>query len=624
MSFASPAAFAFLLVGVPILILYLFRIRRRSEPVPSLALWQRLVQETEFTSWLRKLRRLLSFLLQLLIASAIVFALARPELDLSGVKRKSMAIILDNSASMMAKEKDGRTRFEIARQRAKELVLERSVLDEVMIVLASSRTSVASPLTRDRMRLAEILDEVQPVPLSTDLAGAYRLASSLLRGRENPMVVVITDGGAGQLGELPRKEDLPLHTVLVGETDDNVGITAFRARKNVALGTDRVHVEVKNASGSAKSLQLELRVDGKTKKVIPLEMGPGESRRESIDLELPGGGVLEVSIDKEDALSIDDRAWAVVRPQKKQRLLIVTPLDRDFFLRAACESMSEVVDIVESRIMAPGQFDQLTDEEREADVYVFQDRLPEKLPEEGNLLFIHTSGDRVPFRLGREEVFPVIQDWAETHPINRMVSWQDLELPKALPARGAGDGALVESFGGALVAAKIERDRRAVYIGFDVIEADFPFRIAFPVLLRNILAWFHEEETMIFDAAYPTGAVISPLRDLPGAPEEVQITYSGKEGPVERRLPVRDGRFSFAETVSQGPIRIDAGDATYLACLNLGDGNETSIAPVREEEEGGVAQANFLLHREFWRAFAAAALALVFLEWALFHRRVTD
>ena len=624
MSFASPAAFAFLLVGVPIVLLYLFRIRRRAEPVPCLALWQRLVHETEFTSWLKKLRRLISLLLQIGIASAIVFALARPELDLSGIRRKSLAILLDNSASMMAIEKDGIVRFEIARARARELVRERSVLDEVMIVLASSRTEVASPFTRDRRRLEEILDEVGPLPLSTDLSAAYRLAAGLLRGRENPMVVVITDGGSGEIRDLRQEEEVPLHTILVGETDDNVGIVAFRARKNIALGTDTVHGEIRNGSKEKKSFQMELRIDGKTRKVISLEIEPGESHRESIDLELPQGGVLDLSLDVDDALGVDDQAWAVVPAQKRQRLMIVTPEGRDFFLRAACESMEEVVEIEESRIITPEGFGALSPADRQADVFIFQDRLPEEVPQEGNLVFIHATGEQVPFRLGREEALPVIQDWDGTHPVNRMVSWQGLDLPSAIPATAAGEGAVVESFGGAVVAVRSERDRRSVYIGFDIVEADFPFRIAFPVLLRNILAWFHEEESRCFEPAYSTGDVITPLRDLPGAPQEVGITFAGKEGPEERRISTNDGRFAFAETTHQGPVRIDTGEASYLTCVNLADAAESSIGPVGEEEGEKVAQASFLLHREFWRAFALAALILVLLEWALFHRRVTD
>ncbi|MCZ6688673.1 MAG: BatA and WFA domain-containing protein [Planctomycetota bacterium] len=622
MSFASPAAFAFLLVGIPIVLLYLFRIRRRTEPVPSLALWQRLVHETKFTSWLKRLRRIFSMLLQLLIASVIVFALARPELDLSGIQRKSIAIVLDNSASMMSIEKDGRSRFEIARERAREIVEERSVLDEVMIVLGSTRTEVVSPLTRDRRRLIEILDEVQPLPLATDLPAAYRLATGLLRGRQNPMLVVISDGGAGQLQDLPLVEEIPIHAIVVGETSDNVGITGFRARKNIAMGTDTIHVEVMNASQEAKSLSMELRVDGKTRRVIPLEIAAGESHRESIDLQLPEGGVLEVSLDIEDALEVDNRAWAVVLPQKQQRLIIVCPEGRDFFLRAACESMEEVVDLVGSRIITPEAYDQLAPEERAADATIFQDRLPENVPEQGNLIFIAVSGDRLPFRTGREETLPVIQDWDETHPINRMVSWEGLEVPSCLPALGTREGALVETFGGALVASRVQPDRRAVYLGFDVIQADFPFRIGFPVLLRNILAWFHEEETRVFEPVYRTGAVISPLRDLPG--EEALVQFPG-EGTAElASLKLSHGRFAFAGTTFQGPVRIDAGDDSYLTCVNLADRYESAIGPTRESADAEVAQASLLLHREFWRAFAAIALFLVFAEWGLFQRRVTD
>ena len=205
-----------------------------------------------------------------------------------------------------------------------------------------------------------------------------------------------------------------------------------------------------------------------------------------------------------------------------------------------------------------------------------------------------------------------------------MVSWEGIALPSALPVAAAGEGGLVKSFGGSLVAAESGIDLRAVYIGFDIVEADFPFRIAFPVLLRNILAWFHEEERSVFDDVYATGAVISPLADLPGGPESALITYPGPDGPEESTVPIVGLRFTFSETTTQGPIRIEAGGISYLTCVSLTDPEESNIAPIREEVGEIVTEASFLLHREFWRAFAAAALALVLIEWALFYRRVTD
>ena len=59
MIFAAPWAFYFLLMTAAVVALYILKVKRRRENVPSLAFWMRLVRETRTTSLFRKLKRLL-------------------------------------------------------------------------------------------------------------------------------------------------------------------------------------------------------------------------------------------------------------------------------------------------------------------------------------------------------------------------------------------------------------------------------------------------------------------------------------------------------------------------------------------------------------------------------------
>ena len=69
MSFLAPIAFAGLAVAIPILLLYMLRLRRREVLISSTFLWRQVVQDTEANTPWQRLRRNLLLFLQLLISA---------------------------------------------------------------------------------------------------------------------------------------------------------------------------------------------------------------------------------------------------------------------------------------------------------------------------------------------------------------------------------------------------------------------------------------------------------------------------------------------------------------------------------------------------------------------------
>ena len=78
MQLLTPLALAGGLLALPVILLYMLRLRRQEIEVSSIMLWQQLLQDTEANTPWQRLRRNLLLLLQLLILAALVFALARP------------------------------------------------------------------------------------------------------------------------------------------------------------------------------------------------------------------------------------------------------------------------------------------------------------------------------------------------------------------------------------------------------------------------------------------------------------------------------------------------------------------------------------------------------------------
>ena len=141
MSFAALAGLWLGLITIPIGILYILKIKRRRVSVPYLRLWEELLVEARARSLFQRLKRLYSLLLQLFILISLIFALGQPAFELSSVKKESIVVLLDISASMntLEGEKADETRFERMMEKAKELVEGRSYEDEMLIAAISDR-----------------------------------------------------------------------------------------------------------------------------------------------------------------------------------------------------------------------------------------------------------------------------------------------------------------------------------------------------------------------------------------------------------------------------------------------------------------------------------------------------
>ncbi|MBL8165950.1 MAG: BatA domain-containing protein, partial [Anaerolineae bacterium] len=85
MSFLTPLALLGALLAIPIILLYMLRLRRREVVVSSTFLWQQIVRDNEANTPWQRLRRNLLLLLQLIILALLVLALARPFITVPAV-----------------------------------------------------------------------------------------------------------------------------------------------------------------------------------------------------------------------------------------------------------------------------------------------------------------------------------------------------------------------------------------------------------------------------------------------------------------------------------------------------------------------------------------------------------
>lgn len=623
MNFLSPWSLLWLLpIGGVIVALYLLKLRRRDEIVSSVLLWQAVVQDTQANAPLQKLRRNLLLLLQLLIALFLVFTLARPFLWATGLGGRATAIVLDGSASMKATDEKP-SRFARAVEEAKTLVRRKNPGDQATIVLAGEQPRTLAPLTADGERLLRALDAAEPTDATGDPREAIAFAAAQVASHAGAGVTVISDGAwGGRLDEI----DLggaQLQFLPVGKRAENAGITAFDVRDTLAGNARQVFVTVQNFGKTRRVVPLEVRVGGQLRDAHEIALAPGASKSETFDgVAIGGGGIVEARLDLGDDLAADNAARLVLPPRRSIKILLVSA--GNLFLERALNADRRVV----LDGVSPGGYKPGTGH----DLVVFDGVAPpENLPA-GRYLFWGgpARGAQSPaVPTGADADKPELLDWSRAHPLMRFVDLANVHLRRArgiAPAPWAET--LAETGDGPLIVAGERGETRAVYVGFSVLDSDMPLRIAFPIFLANCRDWLTAR----------TGEASGALR----AGEVVPLAATGANvGPISIARP--DGKTDTLRPGGNGPVLYNGANTVglYTATNNaafrqtfavsLLSAAESNITPVATPtilvadaggEEKERAPLSVPVRREIWPWIAAVALAVLALEWLVYHRRL--
>ncbi|HTL33115.1 MAG TPA: VWA domain-containing protein [Kofleriaceae bacterium] len=687
MSFLGPFAssiFAYFAIGAAALAIgaYIIKMRRRRFEVPFVNLWKRVLEQKDANALWKQLKRLISLLLILLILGLVLFAALDPTLGVSDRKARSVVILVDASASMQTKdgnEVGSQSRMEAALAKADSLIDSMGGGDVAMLVKVDGLATPMSRFTNDKAMLHKLihgvggkhdnllLDGISASDTPADLTRALGAAADALRGRKNPLIVLISDGAfpEAQLGAVSWSHDqvmvgsgsaqkpsdknlaaidltgIDVRYLPVGRRSDNVGIVAFNVRRYIAnKAAYEVFVEVQNF-GTEPATRM-LTVDNGTNPAYSgkIDLAPGQRIRKVLEklpasddnklraalhpIDGPGGS---------DAFTLDDFAYALLPARKKQKVLMVT--GDNLFLEAAML----VYDNIDPMKISPAEYTAKPSLADGMDVVIFDDFTPEVVPmPPTSLLYFHPTGEHSPIKVGPELSNPRITEIDEDHPVMRWITMSDVYTDKsntfAIDPK-LGESTLAFSVRDSIVAAKRDGKRKILAFGFSLPAADresatdLPMRVAFPMLLVNTLDWFAGDQADLL-TTYPTGQRQRiPLDGVVGATEAVVKAPDGNE----TRTPVIDSLATFYGS-RQGYYDVTAldGDGKPMASIslaaNLASTQESDIAPSTQLSLGGKqlqAPEAFSITRsqKLWWYFIALAMILIITEWITYHRRIT-
>ena len=496
-----------LLVCIPIIILlYMLKQKAQEYPFSSSMLWKEIFNNIEATKPWEKLKKNLLMILQILTILLLIVALMAPYLKRGGRRYDNVVLVIDTSASMGIRYNEDHTRLEEAVERAVDYIDSLSETSQVTILTADQEAQIVKTNVTDKAELKKALRGLQVTDLSGDASVAVSVVQSMTSQWEQYQAVFMTDTSM-ELGNLDAQvmnlytdyQNLSMDYVSYGTEYDEAGNASMTVIGKITNDTDQDVTTDVNLYGDDTLLMVQ-------SVVIPA----GGSQTVYFSQVNFTGSVLMAEINRKDDLEADNRAYTVVREEGQKRVLLVT--DDNMFLEKAVMNIPWVDLYKTSQLSAVGKSE-------EYDLYIFDGKLPETLPEQGNILYVNPGswGD-------------IVQ--AETLS-NVSVAFTDTELTRYIAGDSFGvtagkayerpiwaDGFLT-SGSSCLGYYGETAGRRVAVLGFDIHQSDLALQADFPILISNLMD-YKMVSGMVSEDYYATGDKIVFNGNINGSDLTVQ------------------------------------------------------------------------------------------------------
>ncbi|MFT5465434.1 MAG: hypothetical protein ACI8UO_000529 [Verrucomicrobiales bacterium] len=602
-----------LLAIIPIA-LYLFRRRSKTVSVSTLVFFKSLAREHQESAWLRRLKRILSLILTLLLLLGGVSALSRIVFSPVTDDTRNVVILLDRSASMAATDKSGQTRMDVAKAQIQNRLAGLSEAVGVSLIVYDSRPHIVQPRTLKRRSLLAELDKIEVRPVSQNLDAALETARTLAK-LETPAEVwhVTDDPAAADATALP--EGVKLVQIPAGlENTTNVGFTAFQIRK-LPLQSSRftafLQVACNEAAPEAVEGSIEVRVGGVFLPPRQFKLEPGERSGFEIPIDGATEQLLQLTLVAEkDCLPLDN---SILVPLPETRPIVVARVaekdKQDPFTQLALQALVKQGE-VQIWGVEPDKWPM-----NDVDVAIFDGWLPDEWPNDIPAIVMNPPRQLGPIRaiplttgVPHDEIRPTNED----HPVLFRVSSSRLALTQTSVFDATGSFEPLW-FAGAepVLAAGAVGGQRIVVMGFaPQLSERLPLTASFPILLGNAIYWCAEGESTGDDRLQErrTGDVVN---------------VSGKQ---MRWREVQDGKITggaenldrgLAELQRIGVWETDGGQRGTAHLLSRQETNILSNAAAADNNSAA-AGGGWLLGDITWLILALIAMILV-VESLLFH-----
>lgn len=638
-----------LALALPIILFYFLKLRRPRMAVPSLVLWQKVMNDQRVNSPFQKFKRNLLLLLQLLLLVAISLAAAQPFVGGNASDAESIPILIDHSASMAAVQPGGKiTRLDLAKRDLHELIDNLLPNQQLSLIAVGSTAQRLTDFTDNKRRLHEAVNRLEVAPVESNLIDGLRVAQALAQTRSVKKVMLLTDGNVPP--NIPFDLPFSLSYQRLDPAGPNLGITQLNARRagptswevfarvessvsseNAAPLTGEIEIKLGDEVIATERVSLEPRAPTLTASQTtesnessetttePAPSGPAASeQRFAVRVDIEANTTVSATLKPAGFDSLASDNFAALPLAMPRPLAVYCPEELDSF-RHALGTMAQVNLFPNAQTSDAEPYDllisdQLADLEKTASIVLMVGQIPKDLEQ---LVSTRTN-------------LAELVDWKRNEPILRHVQLEDVQIgEEPVNAEGIVDadyeelGYEILAFGasGPLFLRKQLPARTEYYFLAHTELTTLPYRIGFPILVSNLIQETLRRLGLLELRAGQTG-ILEPLALEP------RTTYTVR-GPGNNSVSVQsdaEGNLAGVAAPAIGAYQIFQGNQPVAtAFASLLSSRETSLAAVdslqfREVVVSADAE-DISTDKPLWRYFAFAGLALLMTEWWYFQRR---
>lgn len=273
-----------------------------------------------------RVEQLLLMLFRIFIVCLLAFLFAKPYVDehfgqLGGSGSQPLIVILDDSVSMLA-QPQGKPLFDTARETVADLVDARTGGSAMLLLPASSPSSLLDRNTADALRNVE--DTLVATTQRATLDQAYQVAMDQIEANawQQATIRILTDGSLSAWDKLPTRKPEQVEVIYSALNNDtpirNMGIVTVEQAPG-----DQGAVEVSVVNGGIRSQDVALQLEssqGDIDQTLRIDAFGRGTHRFGVSSPVPP--TLDISIPTDD-FPLDNRFTYVPRDMSTIRILVV-------------------------------------------------------------------------------------------------------------------------------------------------------------------------------------------------------------------------------------------------------------------------------------------------------------
>ncbi len=594
-------------ISAGVIALYLLDRSKRRQMVATLRFWTAADVRTELKHR-RRIQQPWSLLLQILSILLLLLAVAGPRWGASDESFRDQVVILDTSAWMGARTRQG-TLLDEAKASARAYIRSLPGRDRVMIVRADALATPATAFESNRQVLDDAIRQSQPGASALNIEQALEFAQRAQRLQSQRAGEIVFAG----VGRVPETEATPaavpsnLRVLAVNAPQENVGLRKIGLRRSPASpDTWDIFVAVRNYGTRPRDIQLALQFGGAPAGSKSMTLKPGAEEQATFAYRTKVAGYLEARITPHDAFPQDDRA--VIELPAQQALHVAVYSAEPQSLRALIASNPQV----DATFEPPAKYDANV----KADIVVLDRFVPPVRPRVDSIwIEPPSSGSPIPVRATKAGV--KLEHWRPETALGAGLHTKNAQIDSGeIFTAAPGDIVVADAAEGPLIVAR-DGSPKVVVIGFQPMRSSMKYELATPLLMANIMRWMAPETFRRWEVQAGTVGTVNVAIEKGANPANVRVLTED-----QRPLPFTiDGNALRFFAGAPGTVRVLTGDRETVFSLTLPDVGDAAWHPPQNVRRGiPRASAADVVATDWWPWLAVLGGLGLLVDWLLYGR----